>query len=350
MEMAGAGDGRRPPALPFGSPEEGAYEADLWTQMNKGFRFLLDRFATAEGRAPSVAVTMTCPSFEDSPIIGTLFGFEEVTGRSAAETIGKNCRFLNKGCENDPETLQFMRDIQSSPEAAAEFRQNYPEGKQFLLQNQRPSRTQSMRSTEDQEHMIFFYNFIHIFGVEVTSHGKNYQVLVGVQYVLMKANDFTAAQEQTRAVQKILEDDHDLGVVFRQWCVRALERFILQFYAGDSTPPSSLGEGQMSPIFSERKQIQPARSESLDSPPVRGADLVARIRTLMGTIEQVELLAKAEKSKDNRLADDRLAQVQFNDLVDIRREIYQLFHSDLEQYIAWYTVPNAWRDVSEEAS
>ena len=38
MEMAGAGDGRRPPALPFGSPEEGAYEADLWTQMNKGFR------------------------------------------------------------------------------------------------------------------------------------------------------------------------------------------------------------------------------------------------------------------------------------------------------------------------
>ena len=58
----------------------------------------------------------------------------EVTGRSAAETIGKNCRFLNKGCENDPETLQFMRDIQSSPEAAAEFRQNYPEGKQSALQ------------------------------------------------------------------------------------------------------------------------------------------------------------------------------------------------------------------------
>jgi hypothetical protein len=231
--------------------EDSAYEAELWSQMNKGFRFLLDRFATAEGSAPTISVTMTCPSFEDSPIIGTLFGFEEVTGRTAAETIGKNCRFLNSGCENDPETLSFMKSIQSSPEAAAQFRQNFPEGKQFLLQNKRPSRTQAVGSSEE-DNMIFFYNFIHIFGVEVNSKGKLYQVLVGVQYVMMKATDFTSAQTHTRAVQKILEDDHDLGVVFRQWCVRALERFIQQSASGD-TPSTSAGEERVSPFFGDRK-------------------------------------------------------------------------------------------------
>jgi len=164
----------------------------------------------------------------------------------------------------------------------------------------------------------------------------------------MKASDFTAAQMQTRAVQKILEDDHDLGVVFRQWCVRALERFIQQSASGD-TPSTSAGEERMSPLFSERNQIQPKFSDDPPSPPVKGADLVARIRTLMGTVEQVERLAELEKKKDNRLADDRLAQVQYDDLVDIRKEIYQQFHSDLEQFVAWYTVPNAWRDMPDEA-
>lgn len=334
--------------------DENAYEAELWNQMNKGFRFLLDRFATSEGRAPSVAVTMTCPSFEDSPIIGTLFGFEEVTGRTASETIGRNCRFLNSGCENDPQTLAFMRKIQSSPDAAAQFRRTYPEGKQFLLQNKRPSRTQAVGGSED-ENMIFFYNFIHIFGVEVPLNGKTFQVLVGVQYVMMKASDFTAAQTQTSAIQKVLEDDQDLGVVFRQWCVRALERFIQQSASGD-TPSTSAGEDRGTPFASENKKQQAGFSgdENLQNgndqaSRTNQADLVARIRTLMGTVEQVERLAEMETNKDNRLADDRLAQVQYNDLVDIRKEIYELFHADLEQFIAWYTVPNAWRDFPDEA-
>merc|ERR1719440_365244 len=149
--------------------------------------------------------------------------------------------------------------------------------------------------------MIFFYNFIHIFGVEVTSKGKNYQVLVGVQYVMMKPSDFTLAQAQTRAVQKILEDDQDLGVVFRQWCVRALERFIQQSGSGD-TSSTSAGEERgldsgysgspLSPFGSDKRQVAFSRDEKLQkatngqaSPTTNAADLVARIRTLMGTVE-----------------------------------------------------------------
>jgi hypothetical protein len=64
----------------------------------------------------------------------------------------------------------------------------------------------------------------------------------------------------------------------------------------------------------------------------------------MATIEQVERMAGVEKEKDKSLANDRLAQVQFDELVALRKETYQLFHADIDQFIAWHTVPAAWRD------
>jgi hypothetical protein len=51
----------------------------------------------------------------------------------------------------------------------------------------------------------------------------------------------------------------------------------------------------------------------------------------------------AGAAKGEALATDRLAQVQFEELVELRKETYELFHADLEQFIAWYTVPTAWR-------
>jgi hypothetical protein len=111
--------------------------------------------------------------------------------------------------------------------------------------------------------------------------------------------------------------------------------------------PGSNGSG---PAPKDRPApAEDAKASAAQALPQETKDLVARIRTLMGTVEQVERLAELEKNKDHRLADDRLAQVQYNDLVDIRKEIYELFHADLEQFIAWYTVPNAWRDFPEEA-
>jgi hypothetical protein len=307
---------------------------DAWIQLNSSLRFLLDRFAGPDQALPKVALTLVCPHFDDSPIIATLASFEEVTGRSAAESVGRNCRFLNQGCENDPETMAFMRKMSSSPEAAAQFRREYPKGKQFILQNARPARTSRMGS--EDESLINFYNFLHIFGVEATLYRKKYPLLVGVQYVLTKPNDLEAAVVQTVAIQGVLEECQDLGAVFRQWISRALERFLEQ-----SGTPRTV-EGQHTAVFTEGRQRLPELPEE-KRPPVPHSDLVRRIRTLMATIEQVERIAAAEKDKDE-LANDRLAQVQFDELVALRQEIYQSFHADLDQFVAWYTVPSAWRD------
>jgi hypothetical protein len=62
----------------------------------------------------------------------------------------------------------------------------------------------------------------------------------------------------------------------------------------------------------------------------------------MATIDQVERMAGAKK--DTAFANDRLGQVQFDELVALRKETYQLFNADIDQFIAWHTVPAAWRD------
>ena len=54
-------------------------------------------------------------------------------------------------------------------------------------------------------------------------------------------------------------------------------------------------------------------------------------------------MAGAEKDTNKALDGDRLGQVQFDELVALRKETYRHFHADIEQFIAWYTVP---RDVS----
>jgi sigma-B regulation protein RsbU (phosphoserine phosphatase) len=59
--------------------------------------------ATAEG------VTITDPSLPDNPLIYANEGFERLTGYSADEVIGRNCRFL-QGPDTDPETVELIRE------------------------------------------------------------------------------------------------------------------------------------------------------------------------------------------------------------------------------------------------
>jgi hypothetical protein len=307
--------------------------------MNKSLRFLLDRFA-AGGDLPKVGLVLVSPSFEDAPIIAALADFEEVTGKSEAETVGKNCRFLNAGCKNDPKSLAFMRKISSSPEAAAKFRCRYPKGKNFILQNARPARTNAMGS---EESMIFFHSFIHIFGYEAELRGAKHQLLAAVQHVLSGPADVAGAGARTQAVQSFLEDDRDLGSVFRQWTSKALERFVDQCGEGSSSDSTITATASHGPFY----QPQLLRTLPEEQPePVSHRDLACRIRTLMATIEQVERMAGAEKDTNKALDGDRLGQVQFDELVALRKETYRHFHADIEQFIAWYTVPVAWKETA----
>jgi len=49
-------------------------------------------------RNTPVSVTLANPSLPDCPLIGVSQGFEVMTGFSRSEIIGRNCRFLNRGC------------------------------------------------------------------------------------------------------------------------------------------------------------------------------------------------------------------------------------------------------------
>lgn len=54
-------------------------------------------------------VTVADARVNDHPLIAVSPVFEETTGFSAAEILGKNCRFLNYGCERDPEQTAALR-------------------------------------------------------------------------------------------------------------------------------------------------------------------------------------------------------------------------------------------------
>ena len=54
-------------------------------------------------------ITLSDPDQEDNPIVYANKAFEQITGYSNEETVGRNCRFL-QGQEKDQEELQKIRD------------------------------------------------------------------------------------------------------------------------------------------------------------------------------------------------------------------------------------------------
>jgi len=65
------------------------------------------RLLTEEEQRRSVLVTD--PSRPDNPIIFVSETFEQQTGYSAAEAMGRNCRFL-QGPDTNPADIQALRD------------------------------------------------------------------------------------------------------------------------------------------------------------------------------------------------------------------------------------------------
>lgn len=57
----------------------------------------------------TTGVVITDPSHPDNPIVFVNPAFESITGYSAEEVLGKNCRFL-RGAETDIQTVQMIRD------------------------------------------------------------------------------------------------------------------------------------------------------------------------------------------------------------------------------------------------
>lgn len=64
-------------------------------------------------QAVSQGILITDPRQPDNPIVYASDGFSRITGYTADEVIGKNCRFL-QGAETDPETIAKLRRAISS--------------------------------------------------------------------------------------------------------------------------------------------------------------------------------------------------------------------------------------------
>jgi hypothetical protein len=298
--------------------------------INSMLQDFLNRTSPDENaETPRVGITLTCPAFEDSPIIGTLLGFEEVSGRTVSDVIGRNCRFLNRGCQNDQSALQFMREIQASPEAARDFTRAYPEGKEFLLMNVRPTRT-SPETTDNPS--VFFFNLIHIFGGEVAVAEASYPVLCGVQSVMMLDSNIQETTIMCQHIHRLLTSrDSAISEVFHAWCRIVLSQFI-------QLEKASLRESGLSVPRSleDKKQVITKDFQEV-------TECREKIMQLIASLNRVEEIANmvmnfAEPLGEHAVSQRHLAQTQLTDIVGLRAQVFTEFRADLLQFMSWYIV------------
>lgn len=89
-----------------------------------------DPFAAAF-KATRMPMIITDPRQDDNPIIFTNRSFCELSGYSADELIGRNCRLL-QGAKTDPAAVQKIRDAIHAGESVAIDLLNYrKDGSQF---------------------------------------------------------------------------------------------------------------------------------------------------------------------------------------------------------------------------
>jgi hypothetical protein len=253
---------------------------ETWDQIDRQFRFLIDRVLAQHGPdKPEMSLVMTCPEYPDSPIIAAMQGFENVCGRPIQTTIGRNCRFLNKGMQNDPETMKELREIQASPQAARQYMKQYPRGKQFLLLNARPCRmlpdgvTMNPDDPDDPDPatMVYFYNCLTIFAIEIKHDGRKTVVFIGLQCVLHNGMDVKTAETHTKHIQDALTHPHK-GVrhIFYHWCRVALGMYqeFHEWNVDGHGSPSPLTSGIKKSVFgsSNSSGSSSERSLSRESP------------------------------------------------------------------------------------
>lgn len=116
----------------------------------------------------SEGVTISDPSLPDNPLIYVNEGFERLTGYSAEEAIGGNCRFL-QGADTDPEAAEVIREA---------------------LRNQRPCTVQILNYRKDGTP---FWNRLSI--TPVRAEGGKVTHYIGIQ------SDVTAQKETEMALE-----------------------------------------------------------------------------------------------------------------------------------------------------
>ncbi len=120
-------------------------------------------------------VTLADPDQEDLPLVYANKAFENITGYTQEETIGRNCRFL-QGSEHDQEGVSQLREA---------------------IKNKKPVEVTLRNYRKNGE---LFYNHLNMSPL-FDSHG-NILYFLGVQY---EVTEQVRAAEEIRELKKQLE-------------------------------------------------------------------------------------------------------------------------------------------------
>jgi hypothetical protein len=327
------------PALPL---QSGNSKSD-WEQIDREFQFLLERTFQDDDR-PALSLVTTAPCFDDSPIIAAVGGFEECCGHPIQRVIGSNCRFMNRNCDNDPETLSFLRGIQASPESAERFMQEFPNGKQVCLLNRRPSHMASSKPSGGNASLlsdvesytgpnIYFYNFLHVFGKKAIVKDEEKTLLIGIQCALQNGSDYGYALDHTSAIQQaVLDTRTGLGAMFNDWCCAAMDMFqecyMWQMNAGEE---SSL----QSAVPQRPLRLAGSEGEDFDEDHATCVQIQERALSLISRLLDAE--EDSAKMVGNSTQSKHLSTRQ-EELIAMRESVCSEFRQDIMMYISWYSV------------
>jgi PAS domain S-box-containing protein len=95
-------------------------------------------------------VTLSDPDQPDSPLVYVNRVFEEMSGYTQEEMIGRNCRFL-QGDDRDQAALQTLRDAISRHEACTVTLRNYRKNGELFLNKL------SIRPLVDRDGHVIYY-------------------------------------------------------------------------------------------------------------------------------------------------------------------------------------------------
>jgi len=111
-------------------------------------------------------VTLSDPDLPDNPVIYANKAFEEMSGYSQDEILGRNCRFL-QGDDRDQECLATIREALAKNAACVVTMRNYRKNKELFLNRL------SIRPLVDRDNNVIYYLDVQ-YGVtnEVEAQGK----------------------------------------------------------------------------------------------------------------------------------------------------------------------------------
>jgi PAS domain S-box-containing protein len=95
-------------------------------------------------------VTLSDPDLPDNPVIYANKAFEEMSGCSQDEILGRNCRFL-QGDDRDQEGLATIREALAKNAACVVTLRNYRKNKELFLNRL------SIRPLVDRDNNVIYY-------------------------------------------------------------------------------------------------------------------------------------------------------------------------------------------------